>query len=396
MMICPSCSSSVVEGQEFCGQCGHRIRETVASLGERLAKVEAQLASRSDGKEQKYLESETVTNVTKRVQFWTTVFLFFAGISLAILAIAFAVIFGKGDYELKNIASNAKQSVNSVLDEAKSVAAGALSTANDARTKSQQANEEINSTQRRVTELKTLVDSRVAEAQKLDARIKESESAVTSLTAKVNSQEQQIAHISQQMNTIESQKGTATVKNAFPWLYGEHVAAWQDAYVAFGLGSNLTSAPLDAPKVSAVLQSLQDHRYRIVLGTVWLAATTGSANSGLPAAFGGSMCGPITPPCIAYFSETMKSKASDLRMLVNPVQPIPDDKVQYVAPSSLVRRSTSRTVAEVWFRFRGCIRTELKLSGPLLCLRRRASSSQLNVLTILLTRSWNLFAEPRD
>jgi hypothetical protein len=61
----------VQEDQEFCGKCGHRICETIATLSERLAKAETQLASRADGKEQKYLESETVTNVTRRLQFWT-------------------------------------------------------------------------------------------------------------------------------------------------------------------------------------------------------------------------------------------------------------------------------------------------------------------------------------
>lgn len=365
-MICPNCSSSIPDDHDFCGKCGHRVQDTIATLSDRLTKTETQLASRSDGKEQKYLESETVANVATRVKFWTTIFLFLAGIPLSILALAFAVIFGKGAYDLNSIASNAKQSVNSVIEEAKanarqsvgsvledakSVASGAQKTANDARTTSQQVSEEIKSTQRRVGELKTLVDSRVAEAQKLDARIKESEATVASLTAKVNSQTQQVAQLSQQMKTVESQKSITSVKNAYPAFFGEHVAgstegyidpkakAVGEIYVVLVLTQSPNSEKLDATKVGAVLQSLQDHHYRTFLDSVWLIGSTGTSSQGLGAAFDSGSCGlqgaGVKVPCILYFSEAMKAKAFELRTLVSQAQPVPEDKVRYVPPSGL-------------------------------------------------------------
>ncbi len=347
MTICPNCSCPVAEDQEFCGKCGHRVRDTVAALSDRLTKVE----SRSNTKEQKYLELEVVENIMNGVQKRATRFLYFAGFPAAIAALALAWIFGKGAFDLHSIAANAKQSVDAVLDEAKSVAAGALSTAKDARNTSQQVNDDIKSAQKRVAELKSLVDNRVAEAQKLDVRIKESEAAVAALAARVNSQTQQVAQLAQQVKTAESQKNVASIKNTYPAAYGEHVASWRDGfidptrkaagevYIDLVLNQRSIPAQLDAVKVGTVMQSFQDHHYKVLFGGVWLVASTGSTSQGLGAGFDELSCGlqgvAMQSPCIFYFSEMMTATASQLRTLVSAAQEIPADRVRYVPLTSL-------------------------------------------------------------
>jgi TolA-binding protein len=354
-MICPNCSSSVAEDQEFCGKCGHHIRETVATLNERLSKAETRLSARSDGKEQKYLESEAVENVMNRVKSWTTLFLYFAGVPLAILALAFAVIFGKGDIDLHSIAANAKQSVGAVLAEAQSVASGAQKTANDARTTSQQVSEDIKTTQRRVAELKTQVDSRLAEAQKLEARIKESESSVAALTAKVNSQTQQVTHLAQQVKTVETDKSITDVKSLNPGLYGEHMVfdyrghpigvkdKGTDVRIVFTLDQDRSSpSPLDPAKTATALQVIKEHHYEIFLGGVYLQASVAGGSAENIAWLNSESCsqgGPaLSRPCIVYYSDAMKTKASELRTLLSSVQQVPASQVRYVPLSRLSAR----------------------------------------------------------
>ncbi len=354
-MMCPNCSSSVSEDQEFCGKCGHRVRETVVALSERLAKAEAQLAApRSNGKEQKYLELETAENVMSRVKTWTTLLLFFTGIPAAVALLALTVMFGKGAFDLHSIAANAKQSVGAVLTEAQSVASSTQKTVNDARTTSQQVSEQITATQRRVAELKRLVDSRVAEAQKLDARIKESEVTVAALNAKVNSQTQQVAHLSQQVQNVESQRNIAMMKALDPAAYGDRIVravdgqiidaktkGLGDVYVAFALlqKPNSKIPRLDLAKIEVALRPLRDQHYQFFNGGVGLfAVIPGGSLSTLGGAFYQDSCIEqirAQRPCIFYFSETMKSQAAELKMRLSEVQKIPDDNVRYVPLSSL-------------------------------------------------------------
>jgi len=65
--------------------------------------------------QQDYLEIDTAAKVVERVRKWATTFLYFAAIPLGILVLALAVVFGKGVFDLGNIASNSKASVEESL-----------------------------------------------------------------------------------------------------------------------------------------------------------------------------------------------------------------------------------------------------------------------------------------
>src|SRR5258708_29192332 len=105
-MTCPNCASETLPDSSYCHRCGFRITpNTVASLSERLTKLEQDFVakSRKEVTEQKYLETETSVNIMGRVQHWTNLILYFAGIPAALGLLALAVMFGKGAFDLHTI-----------------------------------------------------------------------------------------------------------------------------------------------------------------------------------------------------------------------------------------------------------------------------------------------------
>jgi hypothetical protein len=354
-MTCQNCSAEVPIDQTFCGNCGHRVTaETVGSINDRLARVETQLDadSRTRVTNQNYLEVDTAEKVMTRVKAWTTLILYFAGIPATIALLALAVVWGKGAYDLHSIAAKARESVQLVLNEAKVQASQALSTANAAQTTSKQVNTDIQDLQRRLATLNSEVDTRSSEVKKLDEQIKNSQTRVEGLAATVNSQSQQVAHLSQQLTAAETQKSVTQIGERYPSLFGEHVALAQDGpmdpkkkksgevYVTFALVDNGLQK-YDADKVAEAVESLKAHGYTVLFGGIDLAAMYTNHVAGLGASFGQSSCsldgtGVHTPPCILYFKEELREKAIEIKNLVSPAQVIPDDKIRFVQPKSMV------------------------------------------------------------
>jgi uncharacterized coiled-coil protein SlyX len=350
-MTCQSCGAAISEGQSFCGKCGYKVAgETLASLSERVAKLED---SRSKLTHQNYLEIETAEKVMTRVRTWTTLILYFAGIPAAVAALALVVTFGKGTYDLHSIAAEAKGSVNEILIRARSVASETVATADDALKTSKQVRAEMSDVRRQVSELKTELDRRSSEVQELTGRLRDTQGRAATLADTVKSQSQQVARVSQQLKVAETQKNFASLREAYPGLFGEHVAGWRDGwidpkakaagdiYVAFMLWES-RSIPnkLDGVKVGEAMQSLQDHNYRVLLGPVSLFATSGRTSQGAGASFDALSCDLKGielhgPPCILYFNENLKMKASEVRSLVSPAQVVPEDKVKYVQPTGM-------------------------------------------------------------
>jgi uncharacterized protein YoxC len=208
-MICQKCSAAVPEDQAFCGKCGYKLApDTPASLGERLSAIEAQFVadSRSKATNQNYLELETAERVMSRVKTWANLILYFAGIPAAVALLALAVIFGRGAFDLRDIATKTKDSVNSIVEQARSEATNAKTTATDALNTSKQVNKDIQETRQKIGELKTQVDSRSTEVAELSGHIKASQDQLASLTTTVNSQSQQVVRLSQQLKAVETQK----------------------------------------------------------------------------------------------------------------------------------------------------------------------------------------------
>ena len=223
-MLCQSCSSDNPDGQTFCGKCGHQlIAETIGSLSERLARIEQQLAASQNKVSQQNLELETAANAMDRVKKWTTLFLYFAGIPVAISALVLALMFGKGTFDLHSIAADAKTSVNGVLERARTEALNAESTARGALDTSKQVDANIKATQQAISGLKNQVDARSADVQNLSAQLDTSRQQLDALATKAAAQEAQFAHMTEQVKAVQTAKGVEDVQTIYP-IFGRHIA----------------------------------------------------------------------------------------------------------------------------------------------------------------------------
>jgi uncharacterized coiled-coil protein SlyX len=350
-LSCPQCSAPIPSGQPFCGQCGFRVQvASLAGLSDRLAKIEAGLvASESASKitHQNYLEVDTAAKVMARVKTWTTLILYFAGIPAAVALLALAIVFGRGALDLRSIAANAKDSVNAILEKARTEASSAETTAGA-------VNRTIVETQQRVGELKVEVDRSTGKVRQLDGQVRAAQDQVAGLSKAVESQSQQIQHLSQQLKAAQTEKNVNYIREAYPGLFGQHVAGWRDGwidpkakatgdtYVAFIL-SNKPARQLSDSKVAEVMQTLHDHGYTLFVGGVSLSATSGRTSQGLGGAFDESSCsvqgtGLHEAPCILYFRERLKPKALEINGLLRAIETVPEDRIRFVSPEAMLPR----------------------------------------------------------
>ncbi len=351
-MLCQNCSSDNPEGQAFCGKCGHRlIAETVGSLSERLAKIEQRLAASQDRVPQQTLELETAANAMDRVKKWTTLFLYFAGIPVAIGALVLALMFGKGTFDLHSIAANAQTSVNGVLQQARSEASNAEATARGALETSKQVDANIKATQLAVSDLKNQVDARSADVQKLSAQLDTSRQQLDALAAKAAAQEAQFGHMTEQVKALQTAKGVEDVQTIYP-IFGKHIARSAtgglidpkqkpQGAVYLALVLSLTHTPnVSDVKAGDAVAALTDHKYTVTVGPVYVEARTANSAQNVGMGLDEYSCNSwvkpaSSPPCILYFRASLKDSAIEIRNLVKVAQDVPDDRIFYLDPAKL-------------------------------------------------------------
>jgi hypothetical protein len=308
--------------------------------------VEAQLAEDSRAKvtSQNYLELDTVERVMTRVKSWTTLFLYFAGVPLAVTAFAFAFLFGKNAWDLNHIAANAKSEIEGMVNEAKSKGAETKSTVTDSLNASKQVASEIHETQRRVAELDALVQRRISDVQKLDAKIENSQARIDGINKSLDTQSQKVTHLSETVKAVETQKNVLAVRQSYPALYGAHevrsndgtvldakAKSTSDIYVLVAMWEG-TTAIVSEDKFAAALEGLQASHYTVFQRSIYLNANSGTSGATI-AWIGVNECD--APPCIVYFKEGLREKALHIKALVAPAQTIPDDKVRFLSPKTM-------------------------------------------------------------
>jgi len=223
-MKCPSCSAQLFEDSAFCHKCGYKVaQEEIRNVSARLDRIETELSTiaKARGPQQEYLEVDTATKAMARVQKWTTMILFFAGIPAALLLLALAVIFGRGAVSLSSIAADAQGSVNSVLDRAKREASESENTAAGALQKTKQVDESIRSTQSSVSKLSGDVSASMSKFRQLDSQADKAQAQVEILKGSVESESRRIGAISDEVRAIKTTRNMTDVLSAFPVL-GEH------------------------------------------------------------------------------------------------------------------------------------------------------------------------------
>ena len=323
------------------------------SLDERLGKLEGRvtLYSHKASTKQDYLEIDTAAKVVERVKKWTTTFLYFAAFPLGILVLALAVVFGKGVFDLRKVASSSKASVEATLEQARGVAQDAKLIADDALAKSKRMNTEVNETQAAVSKLKDQVNSRLAEVENLSNSVKSSQGQVEALKNSVDTQTKAVHFLSDEVTAVKNAKSTSDVINRYPIL-GGHMAGggsgWIDpkqklpgkTYALLSLV--ITQHPtFKADVVAEAKTALENNAYDVFLDFVSVYAgspTTSNQPVGMP--LNAESCAywmhpPSQAPCILYFRPELKDSAAKARDLVKAVQAVPDARIQYVDPNTL-------------------------------------------------------------
>jgi len=352
-VICPRCSVTALDGQAFCAQCGYRLTtDTLASLGERLASVEASLTTdskASQAAEQKFLELDTSEKVVARITRWAKLFAFWVGIPFAAVLLLLGMIVGKGALDFREIVTNAKESVRSIVEQARGEASNAKKTAQDALTTSREVASETAETKRKIGELKSQVDGRSAEVQKLGDQIKQA-------WATIENQSRQVQTLNQQVQALQSAKAAVDIGTVYP-AFGEHHAKsisggsidpkkkpagaiYVDLNFNIMLDPSTASPTSDQAKLVQGMTALNEHKYTVIVGPIYTYAITATSNQAVGMGFDGNSCqywpAPQgSSPCILYFNESTRHAAMEVRDLLRVIQPISDDRIRYVDPKGL-------------------------------------------------------------
>lgn len=352
--VCPNCRSAIPPDSSFCNKCGHKIaNETITSIDERVTKLERRVTAYSHeaSTKQDYLEIDTAAKVTERVKKWTTTFLYFAAFPLGILVLALAVVFGKGVFDLRKVASSSKASVEATLERARGVAQDAKISADEALSKSKRMNAEVNETQAAVSKLKDQVNSRLTEVENLRDRVKGSQAQVEALKDSVDTQTKAVHFLFDEVTAVKNAKNTSEVINRYPIL-GSHMAGggsgWIDPKQKLPGKTYLLLSLFLAPQstfrpevVGDVKTALENNAYNVFLDFVSVyAGDPRTSNQPVGMRLDSNSCGywtkpPSQAPCILYFQSELKNSAAKARDLVKAVQTVPDARIQYVDPKTL-------------------------------------------------------------
>ena len=348
---CPNCASLIPPESAFCNHCGHKIADiTVDSINVRLSKLEHR---QRQAIKQDYLEVDTAAKVAERVKSWAKTWLFWTGISLGILVLALGVIWGKGVFDLRKVASGSKEEVEAILEQARGAARDAKATADDALIKSKQMSAELKETQAKVDTLSGQVKSQLVEVEKLGVNIKGSQAQVEGLKNSLDTQTKAVRYLSDEVTAVKNAKNTAAVLNSFPilgkhWVGGgaggpidpnQKIAGKTYAVLTLSVPPNPTFKP--APEaVGEVQTALENSGYNVFFESVSLYAGSPTTSSQGLVSINSSACfswsRPISiPPCILYFQPQMRASALKARELVKPIQDVQDAKIVYVDPATL-------------------------------------------------------------
>jgi cell division protein FtsB len=346
-MICNSCKSEIQQGQLYCPHCGLKVEPvSVEDLERRLRLAEERIETtlQSRGQEQRFLELDTAARVVTTVRRWTSLFVFFVGVPVAILLIIGSVIVGRKLSNLNDVVEVGRKAVDTTLQKAEDVSARAQKTATDALDTSNAVRRNVDQTSQQIAAVRKNVDQLAGEVDKSRANVTKLNGDVAGQTVKVNTLQQQFA-------VVEVNKNLASLRDTYP-AFGERVAGWKNGwidptkkpagsiYIALVIVTRATSLQhqLSAEKIAQAESTLEGHKYIVFEGGVSLQATSGRSSQGVVGLDDGAcsmMMPPHRPPCLVYFRTSLKDTAQMVRAIVRDAQVIPDNAIQYIDPKTL-------------------------------------------------------------
>jgi hypothetical protein len=324
----------------------------VNSLHERLLTVEKKLVVSK--RRQSFLEVETAEKVVSRVKKWAGLFLYWTFIPLVIIVIGLSVFAGKDLWSLRKAASNAKPTIDAVLEQARGIANDAKKTADTALHTARQADSDIRQTQSLNSKLREEVSSREADVEHLSKSIQTSESQVQALNQSLQTNEQHIQQLTREVATANNAQNANEVLNMYPWLGTHFVSSPSGAidpkqkeagltYLTFSIFKAYFASPpiFKLNDIAELKTTLENHKYRVFLGFVQLySGNPGRAIQAVSGGLGQNTCNdwanpPTDPPCILYFRPDLKDSAIFVRNSARALQQIPDNQIVLVNPKNL-------------------------------------------------------------
>jgi len=214
-MICAKCGADLPPNQAYYGVCGFRLLpETLDDVSLRLAAPEQK---RTD---QQFLDVDTTEKVVNRFMSWAKMFAFVVGIPIAVILLGLALFVGKSFKDLGHLASNARTSIQPILDQARAGAENAKKTALEALRKSQEVDRTVETTKTSLSELEKQVSKRTADVEQLAEQLKRSQTDVSILQAQVARDATDVTRLRQQIEAASTEKnvvhtrGIPCIRNA--------------------------------------------------------------------------------------------------------------------------------------------------------------------------------------
>ena len=349
-MLCTECGALIPDDHRYCGLCG-AVAEPPdpVSLGRRLERLEQLVQEQTQVRaaDQRYVDVETSEQIVTRLMKWAKLLAFFIGIPTAVIIIGVALYAGKGFKDLHDVAATARNTIAPVLEQARIDAEHAKSTALDASRTSAEVASAIRAAKASVSDLQRDLAAKSNEVNQLGTSISRAQSQIASLNSKVTEGNDQIAHLTQQVQAATTAKTVATIREAYP-VFGQQIAAWREGsidpaqkrpneiYVSLDLRLPPQSPPaLKDEALAKALSLLNENRFRVFLGGVFLNATSGQASQNVYAISNCGLAKISGYPCVMYFRQGLAEKISRLKSLLSIVQNIPDDHIRFVSPTSL-------------------------------------------------------------
>jgi hypothetical protein len=354
-MNCTNCQCDLPAATRFCPNCGQKVaEESLESMRFAIEGLQAKinlLINETAGKEQKYLEKETIDNIAETVMKWAKRLTYFIAIPLAVLGTILVVLTGKSLNDLRSVAFNARATIEPMIAKATSDAEEAKKNADIAHQQSEAVEGQVKQTSALLESLKNKTRSSSDKLNALDAAIQRRNTDVAIVEAKSSIQSKKIQHLKDQISAASYNKNEHHITDVYPVLAGVQRVqaadrqvldvndkAKDETYVSLNVSLTGRAHPITGTdQITRALGALTGWKYRTFFGDIALLPDSSNAHSGPTATIEGQFCDAhnIPIPCIVYFDQSKGSSAYQAARRLDNVWDFDKNHIRYVDSKSL-------------------------------------------------------------